>query len=151
MLKDNTNNSLELDSGLLMTIVSKYLGRNYKDRNLEFTFHEVAELYWIFSVCEIYPTDPNSEILKPLETILNDLLALLIIKHKPLSEVERFDGHEQEMEFREEDADVVIFYYENLEQVGGSHHNHKQIINTIESIRKKYDDRPENERKWFVF
>jgi hypothetical protein len=85
-----------------------------------------------------------------LENILNGVLAEYIGKYKNLNESEKYDGMKQEIDFEEKDADAIIFYYEKF---GGLEtlSNGKQVISSLKSLKTKYDDRPENERKWFVF
>ena len=77
------------------------------------------------------------------------MLAEYIAKHKPLTEAEMYDGLKQELEFDEKDIDAIRFYYDKYKDQGWLT-NYSKIIKLIDSIKKKYDDRPEGERKWFV-
>lgn len=148
MIQENGSISSELDSSLLFSIISKNILNNYKSQNFEVSFQQLAMLYWGYMVWGIYPQD-SSEVFA-LEEILNEKLALYIAKYKRFSEAERYTGSEQELEFDENDAKTIIYYYETCES-NGFGKNNKQIIKTLQSIIKKYDDRPEKERKWFVW
>ncbi|CAI2364914.1 unnamed protein product [Moneuplotes crassus] len=149
MLQTDPLKAKELDSELLFAIVSKNIEDNFLKKKFKFSLQEIAVLYWIYATCEIYPGTSEGAV-KSLENILNPMLDLFIEKYKHLSEEEKYDGIKQEMDLNDKDADLIIFYYKKCQE-NGIGENASTIIKTIESIKKKYDDRPENERKWFVF
>ena len=139
----------DFDSKLLLGLISKHIYKKYLLKSLQFSLSEIAELYWIYGVLDILESSDCKEEVTPLELILNDILTEYIVKHKPLSAEEIYDGVKQELEFDEKNINAIRFYYEKYGDEGALS-NSKQIIKTIDSIKKKYDDRPENERKWFV-
>ena len=106
------------DSKLLMSLISKHIYKKYLAKSYEFSLNDVAELYWVYGVLEIFEDSENKEIVKPLESILNDVLAEYITKYKPLTEAEMYDGLKQELEFDEKDIDAIRFYYDKYNDQG---------------------------------
>ncbi|CAI2365135.1 unnamed protein product [Moneuplotes crassus] len=149
MIQDNPQKSVELNSKLLFSIVSKNIEENYLSNTYDFSFQELAVLYWVYATCEIFPGS-STDAVRTLEKVLNNNMALLITKYKPLSDSDKDSGSGQELEFDENDANAIIYYYEKCQELG-TWENAETIIQAIGSIKKKYDDRPDNDGKWFVF
>jgi len=150
LVSGDHSSAKSIDSHLLMTFASEYIQKKHSKGELNLNFQQVVQLYWVYEQGGILEDPTCKKIIKPLEDILNDTLAQLIAKHQPLSEQNIYEGDTQEMELDERDADTMLHYYQTFGQEG-SLSNANQVIKTIKSLLKKYDDRPEKERKWFVF
>lgn len=81
-----------------------------------------------------------------MHSLLDLVLAEFIAKHKPLSAADYEDGLTQELTLDPRNVDTIMFYLEK-----DTSENHKHRIKLMKKLAKMYDDRPENERKWFVF
>jgi hypothetical protein len=148
MVKGDPEYLETVNSGLLLSVASEYISKRHKDGSISFDFHDLTELFWIYDACRMLENPAWDSIVAPLEILLNDLLAELVAKYKPLTDREIYEGGRQEMEFDEEDAEAIIHYYETYDH--GALSNQRQVIKTLKSIWKKYDEKPEREKKWFV-
>ena len=141
---DNMKGQL-LDSKLLLSLISKHIGKMYKAKTYKFDLSELTKLYWVYGVLDVFSDSSCSELVKPLEMILNEILSVLIAEYKPISS-ESLNNEDKESRFSEKDLNAIKFYYQKYGENGWLS-NSSQIIRIIETISIKYSEKKQNIRK----
>ena len=121
IMMNNDSGANKVDSELLLSIISNFISKNHKDPNYEFTFDDIAELFWIYGWLDAFNSS-NLKLTKPLYTILDLKLAEFLEKHKPLTALDYYEGEKQDVEFNVKNAETIKYYLEKDKA------SHKQTI-----------------------
>ena len=135
----------QLDTKLLLSFISKHIHKMYSSKIYKFSLSELTKIYWVYGALDVFSDESSSELVKPLEIILNDLLSVLIAKYKPLST----DGERKDLGINNKDINVIKHYYQKYGNNGWLT-NSDQIVRLIDTIVMKYDEKSEQKKKWFA-